>query len=101
MSKLSVLLGERFIEPSPVVTDRQPTTLDDLRMGQHAMICDVSGEVDHATARRMIDLGFVPGTGVQLIRRAPLADPLMFRVAGYQIALRRAQARCIYVVTTA
>lgn len=101
MSKLSALLGERMIQSSLLVADRQSTTLDELRLGQHAMICDVSGEVDHATARRMIDLGFAPGTGVQLIRRAPLSDPLMFRVAGYQIALRRAQARCINVVTTA
>ena len=49
----------------------------------------------------MIDLGFTPGAEVQALRRAPLADPLMFRIAGYEIALRRAQARCIRVVTAA
>ncbi|MGB1222792.1 MAG: FeoA family protein [Mycobacterium sp.] len=38
---------------------------------------------------------------MQALRKAPLADPLMFRIAGYEIALRRAQARCIHGVTTA
>ena len=57
----------------------------------------VCTEADPATTRRMFDLGFAPGVEVEMLRRAPLADPALFRVAGYDIALRRAQARCIRV----
>jgi Fe2+ transport system protein FeoA len=32
-----------------------------------------------------------------MVRRAPMADPVVFRVAGYDVALRRVQARCIAV----
>ena len=32
-----------------------------------------------------------------MVRRAPLRDPVIFRVGDYEIALRTAQARCIHV----
>ncbi len=65
------------------------------------MICDVSGSVDCAISRRLVDLGFAPGTEVTVLRRAPLADPVIYQVSGYEVALRRAQACCIHVVTGA
>ena len=33
----------------------------------------------------------------QMLRRAPLADPVVFRIVGYEVALRRTEARCILV----
>ncbi|MEO6880638.1 MAG: FeoA family protein [Mycobacteriaceae bacterium] len=75
------------------------TTLADLRAGQSGLVQDVCGDIEPSTARRMVDLGFGPGAEVQVVRRAPLADPVVFRVAGYEVALRRAQARCIQVST--
>ena len=101
MSKLSTMLGQRVIEPSSTVAGGNAVSLSELRAGERAVICDVGGDIDLAAARRMIDIGFTPGAEVQALRRAPLADPLMFRIAGYEIALRRAQARCIRVVTAA
>ena len=32
-----------------------------------------------------------------MVRRAPLRDPVIFRVGDYEIALRTAQSRCIHV----
>lgn len=97
VSKLSAL-GRRVIEPIVAVPTGRRCSLADLCAGQTGFICDVADEVAPATARRMVDLGFAPGCEVQVLRRAPMADPVMFRVAGYEIALRRAQARCIQVV---
>ena len=96
MSPVSVLLAQRSIQACPAAAGTQ-TTLAHLRRGQTAVIHDIAGDVDPATARRLVDLGFAPGTEVQLLRRAPLADPVMYRIAGYQIALRRAQARAVLV----
>ncbi len=101
MSKISTLLSRRVIEPCVPVAADQVMSLAELGCGERAVICDVGGEIDLATARRVVDLGFAPGAEVQVLRKAPLADPLMYRIAGYEIALRRAQARCIHVVTTA
>ncbi|MCM1972405.1 ferrous iron transport protein A [Streptomyces sp. G1] len=57
----------------------------------------VGGEVP-AVARRLADLGFVPGAVVEVVRRAPLRDPVVYRVKDYEVCLRRAQAACVYVV---
>lgn len=74
-----------------------PTTLAALSKGQRATVVGLAAPHDPAGARRLFDLGFVPGAEVQMVRRAPLADPIVFRVAGYEIALRREQARWVSV----
>jgi ferrous iron transport protein A len=49
------------------------------------------------TARRLVDLGFTRGTAVRVLRRAPLRDPVVYRVKDYELCLRRAQAACVEV----
>ena len=101
MSKLSTELGKRVIEACEPAGGCTLTTLAQLRGGQRAVICDVRGDIEPACARRMVDLGFAPGAEVEMLRRAPMADPVMFRIGGCEIALRREQARCIHVATPA
>jgi ferrous iron transport protein A len=72
-------------------------TLADLRAGDRVRVTAVDDSSDPAVARRLLDLGFTPGAEVSMVRRAPMADPVVFRVAGYDVALRRVQARCIAV----
>jgi ferrous iron transport protein A len=74
-------------------------TLADLRPGQRATITCYGSEVEASTSRRLFDLGLVPGTEVQMVRRAPLGDPAIFRVGDYEIALRRSQSAGIHVET--
>lgn len=52
---------------------------------------------DDVVTRRLFDLGFAPGQIAELIRKAPLRDPLMFCVDGCEIVLRRAEAERILV----
>lgn len=96
MSLLSIALRDRVIESSPNL-DGSTTSLADLAPGSSAVIVDVRSDVDPGTARRFVDLGFAPGAPVVAVRRAPLADPVIFRVAGGEVALRRRQAGCILV----
>ena len=42
-------------------------------------------------SRRLLDLGFVPGTTVKVLRRAPLGDPVEIEIRGYRLCLRRSQ----------
>jgi len=49
---------------------------------------------------RLLEMGFVPGTVVALVKVAPFGDPLEFQVRGCHISLRAAEARCILAVPT-
>ena len=72
-------------------------TLADLQPGQRARVVGYGDQVAAHTARRLFDLGLVPGIEVTMVRRAPLRDPVIYRVGDYEIALRSAQSRCIDV----
>ncbi len=78
--------------------DDTPCTLDDLAPGQTATVQKIAG--DDPVARRLADLGFWPGSVVRLERQAPLGDPILVRVGGYRLALRRAESRRIHLVET-
>jgi Fe2+ transport system protein FeoA len=67
-----------------------PRTLDELEEGRQAVIEALEAPPD--LARRLMELGFVPGSTVAAARRAPGGDPRVFRVDGSEIALRRETA---------
>ncbi|MBW2312548.1 MAG: ferrous iron transport protein A [Deltaproteobacteria bacterium] len=71
------------------------TGLDGLRPGQYAEVASVEAQPPLAT--RLADLGFCPGTRVQVVRRAPLGDPVLYELRGCQIALRQGEASLIRV----
>lgn len=99
MSFVSDRMGQRRL-PSPAgdAFDRTTArTLGDLHRGQRARLIGYADNVEPSTARRLFDLGLVPGIEVTVVRRAPMRDPIIYRVGDYEIALRVAQARGIYV----
>ena len=69
--------------------------LDELEPGQKARVVRVEG--DAALRRRIMDMGLVPGTEVRLERSAPLADPISFRVRGFELSLRRSEAAAVRI----
>jgi len=76
-------------------------SLSDLGLGDHAHIRGVDLTGQPAMRRRIEELGFVPGAAIEVVRRAPLGDPTVYRVSDYEICLRRGQAKSILVDTTA
>lgn len=46
---------------------------------------------------RLLDLGFLPGTAVRVVRRAPLRDPVVYELRGYRVCLRRVDAARVEV----
>ena len=50
-----------------------------------------------AVSRRLFDLGFAQGVEVELLRRAPLRDPLMLRIGTSQMLLRASEANRVLV----
>ncbi|MDX2056087.1 MAG: FeoA family protein [Polyangiaceae bacterium] len=69
--------------------------LGDVRIGQTVTIETVGGQ--RGFRRRLMELGLVPGTAVELLAVAPLGDPLKLRVRGCTLSIRRAEATFIDV----
>jgi Fe2+ transport system protein FeoA len=69
-----------------------------LPIGAQARVIAVNGS--GAIARRLMEMGVVPGAPVRVIKAAPLGDPIEVRVRGYHLALRRTEAQTISVTTT-
>lgn len=74
--------------------------------GKHCMLRDIKPgrcvkiRCHHskgAIRQRLLDLGFVPETKVEVIRKAPLGDPIECCVANYKVALRQSEADLIEV----
>ena len=66
------------------------SSLSDLAPGRPARIVSVddSGPV----GRRLLDLGLLPGTEIKALRHAPLRDPGVYELRGYQLCLRRTES---------
>lgn len=72
-------------------------TLDELEIGKRAVIQSVGGE--GAIRRRLLDLGLTPYTPVMVRRVAPLGDPIELYVRGYELTLRKSEAKEIEVMS--
>ena len=70
-------------------------TLVQLRPGESARVKEVGG--DSGAARRLMDLGLVKGTSIQVVRVAPLGDPIEVTLRGFMLSLRRAEAAHVVV----
>ena len=70
-------------------------TLAQLAPGDRGKVAKVAGDAE--AARRLMEMGLMRGTTVEVIRVAPLGDPLEVRVRGFMLTLRRAEAEHIEV----
>jgi ferrous iron transport protein A len=67
-----------------------------LAVGTSARIAEP--EAGREIPRRLADLGFVPGTELCIVRRAPFGDPLELEIRGYRLCLRAEQIEALRVV---
>lgn len=74
---------------------RRPRTLVELKRGERAVVdrLDLPDDV----ARRLMELGFLPGHIITPGLSAPGGDPQVFRVDGSEVALRRDTAAKIFI----
>ena len=69
--------------------------LSELSQGQKAIVHDFIEEND--TCARLEEMGVTPGESVEVIRYAPLGDPVEIRIRGYMLSLRKEEAELIQV----
>ncbi len=70
-------------------------TLDELGIGQTAIIASITGE--GPLIQRLMALGLLEGSEVSVTRRALGGDPIEVEVMGYALSLRREEARRVTV----
>ena len=72
-----------------------PVGLDQLEPGMCGTVRTVGGE--SLLRRRLMEMGFVSGTPLRVVRLAPLGDPMEIELHGYHISLRHSEARAVLV----
>lgn len=70
-------------------------TLRQIKIGQRAVVTHVGG--DGALRQHFLDMGLIPGVQVQLIKYAPMGDPMQLLIHGYLLTLRLDDASQIEV----
>ena len=70
-------------------------TLGELRPGEKAKVVSIG--TTGAMRQRVLAMGVTPNVQVQLIKIAPLGDPVEITVRGYQLSLRKSEAALIQV----
>ena len=70
--------------------------LSELANGESAVITKVKGY--GAFRKRITEMGFVSGTVVKSIKKAPLQDPAEYELMGYRVSLRKSEAELIEIL---
>lgn len=72
--------------------------LNELKRGEKGRIVKIGG--GGGIHRRLLDMGLVSGSEVEMKRVAPLGDPIEIKVKGYNLSLRKEEAASIQVEVT-
>lgn len=67
--------------------------LDEFKVGETGRIIKVDGE--GRLRRRLFDMGVTPGANVYLRKKAPLGDPIEVTIRGYELTLRKSEAKLV------
>ncbi len=71
--------------------------LSDLAPGERGTIVRLAPQAPGTVASRLRQLGFRPASDVEVVRRAPMGDPTIYRVQDTDLCLRRREARLVEV----
>jgi Fe2+ transport system protein FeoA len=73
------------------------TTLSNLRPGDTGIVVEITGRGPFR--RRLLDMGFVKGATVHVVKHAPFRDPVEYSIGGCHVSLRNREAA--HVIVTA
>lgn len=76
---------------------RPPTILhlDEVEPGRRVRVVHIAGR--GLSRRRLLAVGMVPGAVVEVLRRAPMRDPVEYRVKGTDLSIRARDAHLVEV----
>lgn len=70
-------------------------TMDELTVGQKASVGTI--QAPKQLKRRLMDMGFTKGVEIEVVKMAPMGDPMEVKIRGYNLCLRKAEARAIQI----
>ena len=70
-------------------------TVNDLKIGEGGVVTALG--CSGALRRRIIDMGITPGAHVIMRKEAPMGDPIEINVRGYELSIRRSEAKEIEI----
>ncbi len=71
--------------------------LSELDLQEEAVIAKVLGR--GAFRKRILEMGFVKGQKISIVKDAPLKDPIQYKLMDYEVSLRKSEANLIEIVT--
>lgn len=91
-----ISIGRELASKIIISTDDQITiTLDKLKSGDIAEVTNINPEA--GIRMRLIDMGLIKGITLEVIRYAPLGDPIEIKLKGFNLSLRLSEAQSIEV----
>jgi DtxR family Mn-dependent transcriptional regulator len=84
-----------MVKKQEIGSEETVTTLDHLAPGQAAKVKKVGGK--GAVRRRLMDMGITRGVEIAAVKASPLGDPVEYRLRGYSLSLRKAEAQMIEI----
>lgn len=84
-----------FPPPPPAYSMNQP--LSSLAPGARAVVAEIRVPIEHRA--RLLEMGLLVGTPLELVRFAPLGDPVEIKIRGYNLSLRKHEAEQVMVKT--
>jgi Fe2+ transport system protein FeoA len=70
------------------------TNLSDLEPGESGVVVGWAGG---APSPRLMEMGILEGTEIEVVRLAPLGDPIEIELRGYHLSIRRSEAEQIEI----
>lgn len=70
-------------------------TLNNIKAGSSATVTGIA--LTGSLKRRLIDMGITPGVKIKIKKFAPLGDPIEIELRGYELSIRRSEAKNIFV----
>ena len=69
--------------------------LSHIKKGQKCRLVSINGE--GKLKQKLLDMGFIFGSDIEVIREAPLYDPMELKIHNYLISLRKSEANLLEV----
>ncbi len=70
-------------------------TLDQLRVNESGVVATLRGT--GTIQQRLMEMGVSDGATVEVLRFAPLGDPMEIRVRGFHLSLRKSEAALVEI----
>ncbi len=71
-------------------------TLSSLSPGERGVVVKIAASTP-AVRQRLLEMGLVKGTPLEVIRYAPMGDPIEVKVRGYRLSLRKGEAAAVHI----